>query len=489
MSQKDRLIQAIAKAEQDLINFRHILLTNSSAEVDPAPYQFQWSDLLLNGSGHTATQGYRESGKTQIILRAFLLYSIMFPSEKRDYIIIIKKNATLARNVLREIEHEAVSNPIIQANQKEVLEESSDVYSVNRVARDGNIINVRIEAYGKGASIRGLANRDRRPKICVIDDPQDVEDAKSETVQATDWEWFLSDVLFLGQHTRIFLIGNNLGDKSVIERVFSNASALNFRTMKIKITDDDNPTWPAKYKIENIKKEKEAYCNMGKLDIWLRERMCEAVSPETRIFNPQDYRYFTASLAPKLIQGCNLFATLDPASSTDLKSCFRAIVVNSVNHDNCWHIVDVPYGRWDSSELIDKIFDTVIKWQLKDFGIEKGIFKQLLEPFIYKEMSKRNVFFNIIPIEHAKQGTKLERIKMLQPRFKAHTIYFPDDNSSWVVELQSELAGVTKDAIKSLYSDLMDALSMQEQIAKAPYGRRQIKDFPREAETVAPVMA
>ena len=183
-----------------------------------------------------------------------------------------------------------------------------------------------------------------------------------------------------------------------------------------------------------------------------------------------------------MIVGCNRFGTLDPASSPDLASCYRAIVVNAVNADNYWNIVDVPYGRWDSVELIDTIFETVKKWQLKEFGIEKGIFKQVLEPFIFKEMSKRNVFFNIVPIEHAKAGTKLERIKMLQPRFKAHTIWFPTE-APWLAEMEAELAGVTKDAIKSLYIDLVDCLAMQEQIAKAPYNNGSSlkqKRLPRE---------
>jgi predicted phage terminase large subunit-like protein len=121
--------------------------------------------------------------------------------------------------------------------------------------------------------------------------------------------------------------------------------------------------------------------------------------------------------------------------------------------------------------MIDEIFGAVQKWDLKDFGIEKGIFKQVLEPFIYKEMAHRNVFFNIITIEHAKKGSKLERIKLLQPHFKAHKIWFPDQ-ASWLAELQAELAGVTKDAIKSLYADLMDALAMVEQIARAPGKKR-----------------
>lgn len=463
-----QLIKAIELAKTNLVNFRHILLTNSSGEVEPAPFHLLWSDLLLKEKEHTAIQGFRESAKTQYILRSFPLYALMFPNDKTDYIVIIRNNATLARNTLREIENEANTNPILQANCKEVLEESGDVFSVDRIAEDGTVINVRIEAYGKGASIRGLANRDRRPRICIIDDPQDIEDAKSETVQASDWEWFLSDVLFLGQNTRIFLIGNNLGERSIIEQVFANADKLRFKTAKLKIIENGVPSWPTKYTIEKIEAEKSAFREMGKLDVWLRERMCEATSPETRIFDPVDYKYFTAGIVNKIIERCNRFATLDPASSKEISSCYRAIVVNAVNQDNYWNIVDVPYGRWDSAELIDKIFDTVVKWRIKDFGIEKGIFKQVLEPFIMKEMAKRNIFFNIIPIEHAKAGTKLERIKMLQPRFKAHTIWFPD-SAPWLVEMEAELAGITRDAIKSLYVDLVDALAMQDQIAKKPY--------------------
>ena len=479
-----QLIQALQKSKAGLINFRHILLVNSADEVEPSSFHHRWSNLLLNDTEHTAIQGFRESAKTQYALRSFLLYSLMFPSELRDYIVIVKKNATLAKNLLREIEVESSSHPIIQANCKKVLEESGDVYSVDRVAEDGKIINVRIEAYGKGASIRGLANRDRRPRICIIDDPQDVEDAKSETVQFTDWEWFLSDVLFLGQHTRIFLIGNNLGEKSIIERVFNNAAKLRFKTEKVKIITEGKSTWPEKYSLNDIEKEKEAFREMGKLDVWLRERMCEAVSPETRTFDPNDYRYFQAPLIPKIVEKCNCFATLDPASSPDIKSCYRAIVVNAVNEDNIWNIVDVPYGRWDSVQLVNMIFEVVVKWRIKNFGIEKGMLEQILGPFIYKEMPIRGVYFNIIPLEHAKQGTKLERIKMLQPHFKAHTIWFPTA-APWLAEMEAELAGVTKDAIKSLYADLMDALAMQEQIAKPPMfsSRQNSRELPRESES------
>jgi len=460
------------------------MLSVGADEVMPAPFHYIWSDLLLNDTENEAIEGFRESAKTQYILRAFLLYSLTFPSKKRDYIVLIKKNATLAANKLKEVEAEYTSNPLVSANCKKIKEQSGNVFSVDVEAPGGEIINVRIEAYGKGASVRGLANIDRRPKIVIIDDPQDVEDAESETISENDWRWFLSDVIFLGDKMRLFLIGNNLGEKCIIERIIETQGKLQkikFKTMRIGILDEDNkPTWPTKYQTESVLKEKQDYDAWGKLEIWLRERMCQATSEETRIFNEGDYRYYTARSIDRIMQGCNKFATLDPAYSQRKSACYRAITVNAVSSDNYWYIPEILFGRWDSITLIDKIFDTVTKYKLRDFGIEKGEYKEVIEPFILKEMSKRNVFFNIIPLEHAKQGSKLERIKMLQPRFKAHSIWFPDDAPLWLTELKSELKGVTNTVIKSLFIDLVDSLAMQEQIAKAPYGRTPRKDLPRQ---------
>lgn len=467
--------EALAKAELNLVAYRRALLSCGPDEVLPASYHYEWSEDLLHGAEHEALEGFRESAKTQYVLRSFLLYALTFPSKDRDYIVLIKNNATLAGNKLKEIEDEYLSNPLISANCVQIHQKSSDVFNVDVKGPGGEIINIRIEAYGKGASIRGLANIDRRPKIVVIDDPQDLEDAKSETVLEGDWDWFLSDIIFLGQKTRIFLIGNNLGEKCIIERVFEAAGKLEkvkFKTKRIPVLNEKGESnWPAKYTIEDIQKEKADFNQLGKLDIWLREKMCQAVGEETRIFNPADYRYFPHTTTDKILSECNRFGLLDPASSPEITSCYRAIAVVGVDCDNNWFVADMPFGRWDSITTIDQIFGAVQQYDLKKFGIEKGVFKQILEPFIYKEMAKRNIFFDIVPIEHARKGSKLGRIKMLQPRFRAHTIWFPE-LAPWLAELKLELAGVTKDAIKSLYADLMDTLAMTEQIAVAP-GRKQ----------------
>ena len=398
-----------------------------------------------------------------------------------SYIAIIKNNTDLARAKLREIETEYNANPGLRWNLKAIREQSSDVFSVDVFDDAGETVNIRIEAYGKSKSIRGIATQDRRPHIAIIDDPQDTEDAKSDTVLENDWTWFLSDIKFLGAHTRIFLIGNNLGEKSIIERVFSNAADLNFRTFKIPVENDGVPAWPAKDKIEEIYAERESFRKLGKLDIWYRERMCIAVAEESRVIHKEDFRAYSFGTKKKIREKSNVYFTVDPASSTEKSSCYRAIVVNAVTSDNYWMLLDLPYGRWDSAGLIDMLFEKVVQWQPNSVGIEKGMFKQTIEPFIYKEMSRRNVFFEIVPIEHAKAGSKLERVKMLGPRYKAHTIWHPDEGE-WLAELESELLGVTRDGFKSLYVDLIDALAMQEQIAKPPFNMANNATLPRAAQ-------
>jgi len=433
-------------------------------------------------------EGFRESAKTQYILRSFLLYCLNFPSKERDYIVLIKKNATLANNKLHEIETEYHTNPLISANCDEILEESGQVFSVNALDEFGQKVNVRIEAYGKGASIRGLANIDRRPKIVIIDDPQDLEDANSETVNETDWEWFLGDVVFLGQSTRIFLMGNNLGEKCIIERLFNTGGKLEkikFVSKRVSILNDKQESvWADKYTKEDIEKEKRDYEKLGKLDIWLRERMCLAINEETRSFKNDDYRYYAAPRIYDIINGCSLYATLDPAHSKNKDSCYRALTINAVDHENNWYIPRIYFHKHDSYALMNTLFQARVEWGefgLRDFGIEKGEFKNVIEPFLLEEMKRRNIFFNIVPIEHAKIGSKLERINMLAPRFRAHQIWFPDNEPDWVVELRTELSGVTRSEIKSLFIDLADSLAMQEQIAQAPVGIMSEKNLPREA--------
>lgn len=476
--------ETLKEMRNSLVAFRYVVLSNDpDKELPSAHFHHRLSDLLLKEKESIAIEMFRESGKSAYALRAYPLHCLAYPKRFCDFIVIIKQNQRAASSKLKQLISEYIGNPLLRHNMVEIKEQSMNAFSVDVVNEAGEKINVRIEAYGKGSGIRGLSNQDRRPSIVILDDIQDKEDSRSETILSADWEWFLSDVVFLGKSSRIFMIGNNLGEKCVLERCIANAESLNFLPIKIPVVVDGVPSWPEKESIADIEKEKEDYAKLGKLDIWMAEKMCQAVSDESRIFLESDYQYYSPYRKEDLIGRCNLFACLDPASSMSPDSCYRAISLVGVDADSSWFVLDAKYGRWDSAEMINVIFDMVIKYRLRDFYIEKGWWEQVMKPFLTAEMKKRNVFFNVIPLEHAKQGSKLERIKMLQPRFKAHSVYFPD-NSEWIAELKSELAGVTKDAIKSEYIDLVDALAMTEQVAVPPVNMRSsyVKSLSRRSE-------
>lgn len=470
-SKNNDLLEAYRKAHKSLVNFRYILLTNDpEQESKPAPFHYKWSDDLLNGSGNQGIEAYRESAKSNYVLRAFPLYCLTFPEVRRDYIVIIKNNARGAESKLKEIETEYLSNKALSWNLVKMKEQSGKVFSVDVKDENNNIINVRIEAFGKGSSVRGLANLDRRPKIVLADDLQDREDSRSDTVLEKDWQWFMSDVAFLGKYCRIFVIGNNLGEKCIVEQVMNNADTLGYKCYRIPCIDDKGkPAWPDRTTTEEIYAEKEKFKKIGQLDLWYREKMCIALAEENRIFKREDFRYYVPHLADRIYSNCNITAVLDPAVSETEHADFRAITVVGCDQDDSWFVLDVPYGRWDPTETINIVFDTVKKWKLKVFHIEEGVFKKYLEHWIFKEMSKRGIFFNIAVVKH--KASKTERIKALQPRFKAHTIYFPEWGE-WLTELESELLGFTAEGSKTLHDDLIDSLAYHVQIVKTPYQKQ-----------------
>lgn len=446
-------------AKKGLVEYRSIFLP-SPDDVAPAMFHYEWSKELLRGDGHVAFEGFRESAKSSIILRAFPLYALTFPSERWNYIVVLKANMAQARKVLKGISNEYLGNKFINGRLIKVLKNTSDVFEV-LVDNNGERMNILIEAYGKGASIRGLSNKDVRPSLIIGDDLQDSSDLLGENVPENDWDWFLGDVMFLGQSARIFLIGNNLGERCIIERVGKNAENLGFKFKRIPCADEQmtKSAWPEKQSIEEIIQERKDYEAVGKLDVWLREKMCVAVSDETRLFNDTMYRYYPSSLRDRLASEGEVLASLDPASSKRADSCFRSITVGALMPDGHWYLLDNPYGRWDSVELMDRIFGCVRKWGIRDFGVEKGQYQQFLEPVLYREMTLRKCRFNVTPLEHGKLGSKLERIKMLQPYFKSGAVWFPE-GAEWLTEMKNELAGVTRDELKSEFVDLIDGLSM-----------------------------
>lgn len=453
----DAMIDREKAALGSLVEFRRLFFP-ARGDVPPAPFHAEWSDILLRGDRHFAVEAFRESAKTQIVIRANLLHALAYPQPHRSYLVVICSTQRAASKKLQECSRELAASDAIRALVEKVVEDSGLALEVQYHSGQ----RVRIEAYGKGAAVRGLSWGSKRPDLIIIDDPQDEEDARSETVTEADWDWFLSDVYFLGQSSRIFLIGNNLGERCIVERVLVGAEQLGFQTARIPILDKEGRSaWPEKWPEPAIAAEREEFARLGKLDIWFRNKMCVCIAPNSQKFRRDMFRYFENTLRT---DSMSIYTTVDLAISKKPGADYSAIVTVGVNGDGHWFVLDVEYGRYDPTQTIDAIFSAVQKWRPLSVGVEAVAYQSAIQHFLEREMPKRGCFFRIQPLKAEKK--KELRIDALQPRFSVGSVWFRC-GAPWLGKLESELLAYPHGA----HDDVIDALAYMEQIASPPVGR------------------
>ena len=265
---------------------------------------------------------------------------------------------------------------------------------------------------------------------------------------------------FLGRNTRIFLIGNNLGERCIIEQVIQSAELLNFTARRIPIlTEDGKSAWPSKWPLREIEKSRDNAALLGKTDIWYRERMCQCISPDSQKFKREYFRYYDKT--PNLSE-LNIYTAVDLAISQKVNADYSAIVTVGVKTGGYWFVLDVEYGRYDPSTTMDAIFSAVQKWRPLSVGIEAVAYQAALSHFLEKEMPKRGIFFRIQPLKAEKK--KELRIDAIQPRFAVGTIWFKR-NAVWLDKIESELLAYPHGA----HDDVIDALAYMEQMAAEPF--------------------
>lgn len=465
LGEAKRLALKLMASQGSLVDFRREFIPLPN-EVPSAWFHHYWSDILLNGEKNFVAEGFRESGKTSLVIKGAPLHALTFPREDRSYIVFLLNNATLAQKRLQEIVEAYEGNRDLSANLIRTVEYKPSLGFYEAEVTDGERnFNVRIEAYGKGASIRGLSWKDRRPDLVIIDDPQDKEDVDSDLIVDRDWDWFLTEVKFLGKDARIFLIGNNLGEKCIVERCLEAKDILEFEGRRIPIADEQfiESQWPEKYPIEYVTNERDTYTELGKADIWWRERMCKSTSPQSQRFRKDLFRYYIPSEMEGQMRRMVKYTTVDLAIGTTKRSDFTVVMTIAVDAKGNWFILDAAYGKWNPTETMNEIFSAVVKYKPRVVGIESVAYQAALIHFLDREMSSRNIFFTVHRLESDRR--KHLRIEGMHPRFSAGKVFFPA-GASFLAELEKELLGFPR----ATHDDLIDALAYQEQVAAPPSG-------------------
>ena len=433
-------VEELLRRCKDLLIYYKAYLADLNQYRKSPPFHQTLADLLTKSRRNVCIEAFRDSAKSSLVSLAFPCWRLSYPDPKDNYLVLIKQNQGLAEKTLKEIKDAWMSQPAMKLSLKKIIRDTAGTFDIETV--NGRMI---IEAYGKGAALRGLLHGTMRPTTVIIDDLQSYEDSLSETTQEKDWEWFLSDVKPLGKDVRIFMIGNNLGRRCVMERVMDLASDLNFETMRIPIMENDVSMWPERFPMDWIEMDKDGYRKAGKLGLWYRERMCQSYDDESRDFTQKMFQYYeTLPTFKRICTG------VDPAISKAERADFTAIVTAGITEKNHIYVLDIVRKKMLPDETINEIFRVQKKWG-STVGIEDVQFQRMLILEVQKQMAIRNSFFPLSSIKA--MGQKEARIReILQPRYATGTVWHTNSFGN----LESELIEFPT----GLHDDILDGLGI-----------------------------
>ena len=168
--------------------------------------------------------------------------------------------------------------------------------------------------------------------------------------------------------------------------------------------------------------------------------------------------------------------TLDPAPAKTENSDSIGVCINFVDKENKWNLVAYRI-KFDAYELINLLFKIAAEYPVECFGIEKGMYHDVLKPFLDKEMRLRNKFLTVRELDHQQRNKQL-RIKGLQPRYEAKAIFHIKDQCN---DLEEELLRFPK----AVHDDVSDAVAYQNQIAPNRLEHLYPQHTPRQKSQVA----
>ena len=135
-----------------------------------------------------------------------------------------------------------------------------------------------------------------------------------------------------------------------------------------------------------------------------------------------------------------------------------AIAVVKVTLDG-WFVDTIVYGRWDIKETANKILETAKSYDVRLVGIERGMARNAVLPYLQDLMKKKSFFISVIELTHGNKKKTDRIVWALQGRFEHGRIKLV--RGEWNKQFVDQLLNFPNSAI---HDDLIDALAYIDQI-------------------------
>lgn len=263
--------------------------------IPPADFHSELLDMLGDRNEKMVEiLGFRGSAKSTFGSLALPLWAALEYPKLYPFILPIADTSLQAGTNIANIKTELENNMLIKQDYGAItgkivedwtLESEEEWQAKNMLLSTG----VRILARSRGQKVRGLRHKEHRPKLVIVDDPEDLEWVRSKDNRDKTERWLRGEVIpaIDEQNGRLIVIGNQLHTDALMSRLKKDKT---FRHLEYSlISADGSCSWKAKYpsqKILDFQRDK-----VG-INAFLREYLLKVVPEEGTDIKEEWIKYY-----------------------------------------------------------------------------------------------------------------------------------------------------------------------------------------------------
>lgn len=284
-------------------------------------------------------------------------------------------------------------------------------------------------AAGVGGTVTG-----RRADLGLIDDPvKSRQEADSEIVRQTQWDWYVNDFLTrLKPRARQILIQTRWHEDDLGGRILAREAA-QWKVIKLPmIAGTDDPLgraigerlWPEWFTEDQIA--------TAKLDPrgWNALYQQDPVPDEGDYFKREDFGEYITPPQNLKIYGASDYAVTEGGGD------FSEHGIAGMDWNGDMYVLDWWFGQTKSDIWIERQCDMIVQWQPLTWFGEAGPIKKAIEPYLKKRMDERQAYCRLEWLPSVVD--KVTRARPIQGRAAMGKVHFPK-HAQWKEHVFSAL--------------------------------------------------
>jgi len=410
----------------------------------------------------------RGHAKSSLVACVFVLYHILFDPGKK-VVVLVSRTESHAVRLLDTIKNVLEFSAQFRSIFGYWGEHSAKVWKRTEVIlRDGTLILTR----GTGQQVVGLKHLDQRPTLIILDDPEDMQNTKTNEAMEFNLKWLLQSLVpsWDALSGRVIVIGTPQHQRCMVETLQGTKGWTTLRYQALNGSPGSyKALWPEMWSVEKLLEEKASLESINRVSSFYREFQCQIISDDTQLIKESYLRTYSGfvtfqdrsdailhltrrdkhDLPVEELIPINTFIGVDPATSLSETADYTAIVPIGIAANRDIYILPYVRRRMPPSETIEKIKEQLTRWKPRRISIEtvaaQDTFRDILrrtEGVVAAGLGEKN---------HPREKKAKRYLEVLEPHFFKRRVFLMEDMD----EMREELLQFGSTA---KHDDLLDGL-------------------------------